>query len=70
MADDKPTPRTLRNWSAARSGSSITVHGTDIDSGEPTKLTRIESITPPASNAAHEVTATDSDGVAHRLIFA
>lgn len=70
MADDKPTPRTLRNWEAKRSGSSITVIGTDIDSGEAAKLTNIESITPPASNAAHEVTATDAHGVAHRLIFA
>ncbi len=70
MADDKPTPRTLRKWEVKRSGSSMTVHGTDIDSNEPTKLTNIESITPPTSNAAHEVTATDAHGVEHRLIFA
>lgn len=64
------TPRTLRAWTAKRSGSAMTVTGIDIDSGESAKLTNIETITPPASKAAHEVTATDDQGVEHRLIFA
>lgn len=68
--DDKPTPRTLRHWTAKRSGNAMTVTGTDIDSGEAAKLTNIETITPPSNNAAHEVTATDEHGVEHRLIFA
>ena len=64
------TPRTLRHWNAKRSGNSITVLGTDIDSGEAAKLTNITEIVPPDNNAAHEVHATDESGVKHRLIFA
>ena len=62
--------KTLREWSAKRSGTSITIHGTDISNGEATKLVHIAEITPPASAADHHVLAIDGDGVEHKLTFA
>lgn len=67
---DTPTPKTLRAWKARRAGGRITVTGTNIDSGEPDKITNVDTIEPPSNHAAHEVHAKDKHGVVHRLIFA
>lgn len=66
---DKPTPLVLRNWSAKRAGSHITVHGTDVATGLAAKVTNVTEITPPRSNAAHEVIGVDQHGTEHRFIY-
>lgn len=62
-------PVVLRRWEASRSGSSMTIHGTNVETGVADRLTNIVTITPPANNAAHEVVARDKDGVEHRLVY-
>ncbi len=67
----RPTkPLTLRKWRAERAGPGITVYGTDIDTGEETKVTRVLAIVPPTNAAEHHVVARDEMGLEHRLTFA
>lgn len=67
---DIPAPKTLREWTARRAGGRITVHGVDISTNTPTKITNVDTITPPSDHSLHEVLATDVRGTVHRLIFA
>lgn len=66
---DTPEPQVLRNWSAKRAGSHITVHGTCVQTGKETKVTNVTEIKPPQSNAAHEVVGIDQHGTEHRFIY-
>lgn len=53
----------LKNWTARRSGSTITAEGEDA-SGNLTKITGIVSIRPAARSS---LVATDTGGVDHKL---
>lgn len=63
------TAKTLRKWKARRAGGRITVTGENHDTGAQDKITNVDTIEPPEQSNAHEVIATDKDGVKHRLIF-
>lgn len=66
---DQTNSKTLRNWTARRAGSGITVTGENIASMRQDKVTNCV-ITPPTSAAEHHVIATDGEGVEHKLVFA
>ena len=57
--------KTLKNWRAKRAGGGITVHGADVLSGEPTRITCVDAILP--SGYSTHVHAVDRLGVVHKL---
>jgi len=71
MAHPKsPTaPITLRGFHIKRAGGRMTAYGTDIQTGEETKITNIDRIDPPHSAAEHHVLATDKNKIVHVLTF-
>lgn len=76
--------KTLKDWQAKRAGGRITVTGTDVETGETTKLVGVDAITPAALIGTQKrflsppekvilqawVAAVDMHGVAHRLMVA
>lgn len=57
--------KSLRDWTARRAGGRITVYGTNVETGQDDKLTKIDAITP--GPGTDRCTAKDSDGVEHVL---
>lgn len=58
--------KTLTNWEARRSGAALSITGTDIDSGEKTKLTGILAIG--STFEAGRCKAMGADGISHQLV--
>lgn len=57
----------LRNWTAVRSGGTITVAGDNAETRKLDKITNVESIGPPPHLTDQFVIATDKDGETHEL---
>ena len=58
----------LKNWRARRAGGKMTVYGEHADTGQPDKVTQIDTIVPgkPQSNCC---IAKRADGSAHHLLM-